>query len=248
MISLFTGKIGSGKTLRAVGEIVKHLAKGGFVYTNIELIFLEVQRLCRVRHRVVIQPEQLRSLAIEDVSRWHESIEWGVPGHPVLIVLDEIHLFFNSRDWAKTQALHKDMLSFLSQSRKACVDVVFICQAASTLEKQFRVQSEWEFYCRNVKDIRVPFLGTVPMNMMLCVKKDVENDKAVDRTFSSYDKALFPLYDTRAFLDQQMREAAEGAQRLAPLKLERVPLIPRRVVWSFFVALLLVLGWLFIPR
>jgi len=232
MISLVTGKIGSGKTLHCVGMIVRHIAKGGTVYTNILLDWDAVARFIRRRYKRIPLRSQLVFVDLVEGADWHRRIAWGTPSLPVLVVWDEIHLFFNSRDWAKTAALHRDMLSFLSQSRKACVDVVFIAQVATTLEKQFRVQCEWEFYCRNVKDIQVPIFGTLPLNRMLLVQKDVETDKAMRRQLLPYDRGLFSLYDTRSFLDAQMREASEAVVRVQPVRLRGLPLWHRLWFWS----------------
>ena len=227
MISLVTGKIGSGKTLYCVGMIVKHLSKGLTVYTNIPLNFEEIAKYVRKNSRRIIVEEQLQYVDLVNSAEWHKVIKWGSPGHPVLVLWDEIHLFFNARDWAKTQSLHRDMLSFLSQSRKTDTDVVFIAQVASTLEKQFRVQCEWEYYCRKIKDIPVPLFGTLPINRMLLVQKDCESDKPISRSMVMYDRRLFPCYDTRSFLDAQMREAALTAERIPPRKLQRVPLVDK---------------------
>jgi len=238
MISLVTGKIGSGKTLHCVGLILRHLAKGGTVYTNVDLVFSELARMARKRYRVILERDQLRTIDLVDCAEWHKVLEWGTPDLPVLVVLDEIHLFFNARNWNKTQTLHGDMLSFLSQSRKACVDVVFIAQVATTLEKQFRVQCEWEFYCRNVRDIQVPIFGTLPMNRMLLVQRDMETEKPMRRQLVRYDRDLFPCYDTRSMLDAQMRTAAEGTKRQPPRKLKRVPLLSVAAAWSLFLGVL----------
>lgn len=245
MISLVTGKIGSGKTLHSVGLITSHIAKGGTVYTNVDLVWPELVKWVRIHHRVIPEEAQLNRIDLVDDDSWHKLIAWGTADLPVLVVLDEIHLFFNARDWQKTQTLHRSMLSFLSQSRKACVDVVFIAQVATTLEKQFRVQCEWEFYCRNVKDIVIPIFGKLPFCFMLLVKKDVETDKAVERRFISYDKSLFPVYDTRAFLDAEMRQAAESANVVPPLKLRKVPLVPVRVRWAALAALVLTAAFVY---
>jgi len=240
MISLLTGKIGSGKTLHAVGLIVRHIARGGTVYTNVQLNWDRLALVVRKRYRKIAERDQLRSIDLVSCAEWHAILEWGDPSLPVLVVLDEIHLFFNARDWAKTAALHRDMLSFLSQSRKACVDVVFIAQVATTLEKQFRVQCEWEFYCRNVKDIAVPLFGTLPLNRMLLVQKDVETDKPMRRQLLRYDRELFPVYDTRSFLDATMRNASNGRPRIAPRKLKRVGLLSVASAWAAVFAACLV--------
>jgi hypothetical protein len=226
-----------------VGLIVKHLAKGGTVYTNVDLVWEKIAFTIRKRYRRIPERDQLRRLDLVDSAEWHKIIEWGTPELPVLVVLDEIHLFFNARDWAKTAALHRDMLSFLSQSRKACVDVVFIAQVATTLEKQFRVQCEWEFYCRNVKDIQVPIFGTLPLNRMLLVQRDMETDKPMRRQLLAYDRGLWPCYDTRSMLDAQMREAAAGTTRQPPRKLKRTPILSMAAAWSFLLSGLGVGTW-----
>lgn len=240
MICLVTGKIGSGKTLHCVGLIAAHLSKGLTVYTNINLVFTEIQRYVRLRYRRLIVEDQIQYVDLAANDRWNEQIEWGSPGEPVLVVWDEIHLFFNARDWSKTQKLHAQMLSFLSQSRKADVDVMFIAQAAATLEKQFRLQCEWEYYCRKLKDIPIPIFGSLPINRMLIVQKDMESDKAISRKVVPYDSRLWPSYDTRSFLDAEMRDAAGRVARRKAVQLEKIPLIPRNVAVAFLLAVVAV--------
>ena len=62
---------------------------------------------------------------------------------PVLYVIDEIHEFFNAREWMKTG---KHMLSYISQHRKLGDDVIAITQALSNVEKQLRVVAQ-EYIC-----------------------------------------------------------------------------------------------------
>jgi hypothetical protein len=243
MISLVTGKIGSGKTLYSVSLIADHVMRGGVVYTNVQIVFGELSKLARRRKRLLIEPDQVRYIDLVECEAWQTQIEWGTPELPVLVVLDEIHLFFNARDWRKTQDLHEAMLSFLSQSRKACVDVVFICQASSTLEKQFRVQCESEFYCRSLRGLHVPILGKLPLNRMLLVQRDLESGTVLRRQFVPYDSSLFPIYDTRSFLDAAMREAAASVNRVAPRKLRRVPILSRARALVLLVSCLLVLAF-----
>lgn len=248
MIALVTGKIGGGKTLYCVGRIVQHLAKGGFVFTNIAFDWEALAALVKRRYRVIIRPDQLRPIDPKENPDWHNHIDWGVFGFPVLVVLDEIHLFFNARNWAKTNKDHADLLSFLSQSRKAAVDVLFICQVATTLEKQFRVQSEVEYSLKKLSDIHVPFLGTLPLNRMLLVTKDNADDPGrttvLRRQLLPYDKALFPVYQTAAFLDKHMEAAAAEVNRLAPLKLERVRWWKSPRLWKTFVGVVFGIFWI----
>jgi len=251
MISIITGKLGGGKTLYCVGRMVEHLAKGGTIATNVDLVWQELVDLVKRRYRRILRPEQLMRVDLAECARWHAVIPWGVPEFPVLVVLDEIHLFFNARDWKKTEELHRDMLSFLSQSRKANIDVLFIAQVAATLEKQFRDQSEWEFYCRNLRDVHVPLLGRMPLNRLLLVQRDNNSQTVARRQIMNFDRALFPVYDTRSFLDGQMRELAKSAKRVPPFKLQRVPRVTTsKVVAMVVVAVVLLVRYhhLFLPR
>jgi len=247
MIQLVTGKIGSGKTLHCVGRIVEHVARGGTVYTNVFIEPAALSKLIRKRYRRIVEPDQVRPLDLAECASWHDAIEWGTPELPVLVVLDEIHLFFNARDWRKTQEVHEAMLSFLSQSRKAAVDIIFICQSASTLEKQFREQCEAEFYCRSLREMHLPVLGKIPLNRILFVQRDYASGTVLRRQLLPYDRALFPVYDTRSFLDAAMREAAAKAVRIPPRRLKRVPLVTWRTVAACG-ALLLAAVFFFFPR
>jgi len=237
MIQLVTGTIGSGKTLYCVGRAVDAVAEGLTVYSNIRLNFEEIAAVVLKRNRRIIRPEQVRFIDLIDQKNWHEVISWGSPGAHVLVILDEVHLFFNARDWSKTQKEHSEMLSFLSQSRKACVDVIFIAQVAATLEKQFRVQCEEEIYCRSLRTISIPILGTMPFNRMLLVRRDGQTNNPLSRSIKSYDKDLWPCYDTLSFLDRTMTEASDSRTRLSRYKLARPVVFTRSRIVGALVAL-----------
>lgn len=229
MIEFVTGKIGSGKTIYAVKRIVNHLSKGGTAVTNIDFIWENVQRYLLKYCGVYALPEQLISLDVNKNPSWDQEIPWGVPGSHVFAVWDEVQLFNNARDWKKTQTEHGRMLSFLTQSRKACVDVMFIAQSASTVEKQFRLQAQFEHYIINSSQLSLGPLGSFPkwMNFYVRHKKDMESRAVVESQAGSYDKKLFPLYDTRSMLDTDMRERKEDATFIERLELKKKSLIPR---------------------
>ena len=134
MIKILTGKIGAGKTLQAMGIAYRHLLEGKTLCTNVEVVYPVLAALGLKEHGKLIERDQIIELDLNEIPEWNTSIPWGVPGHPVLVILDEIHLFFNSRDWAKTDKHHRGMVSFLSQSRKACVDIIFVAQELKDIE------------------------------------------------------------------------------------------------------------------
>src|SRR5688572_28079824 len=119
MIQIVTGKLGAGKTLYCVMLMFDALVKGRTVATNIAVVFEELAALALRLHGVRLRPEQVVTVNPEKDPNWHKVIPWGVAGHPVEVFLDEIHLFFNARDWQKTHADARSLLSFLTQSRKA---------------------------------------------------------------------------------------------------------------------------------
>lgn len=229
MIRLVTGPLRGGKTSYCVSLAIQHLAKGGTVFTNIAFNFDECAKLIAIRYRVVIIPQQIVQVDLVKDKDWTKSIKWGKLGHSVLCLWDEIHLHFNSRKWAETQKLYADMLGFLSQSGKCFVDIIFICQVGSQLEKQFRDQCELEFYCRAVNTITIPFFGKLPLNKMLLVERDKNTDKALSRVLIGRDKAIWKCYDSFSFLDANMIEASATMDRIEHYKLERIPLVSRSV-------------------
>lgn len=220
-IQLLTGKIGAGKTLHGMEFIYDALCQGRTVATNIEVNFKPLQLLALKDRGVLIQEEQLIFLDLNNNLDWHEVVPWGVAGYPVLVVLDEIHLFFNSRDYAQTDKNHRGMLSFLSQSRKACVDVLFIAQVATQVEKQFRAQAQYEIEIKDFGNFYLPLVGRVPLRQNILVTRDLDSGSVMRKQKRDYPKRMFGTYNTYAFLDDSMREASEDRIRLEPLQLRK---------------------------
>jgi hypothetical protein len=233
MIQIITGKLGAGKTLYAVGiHSFNALCKGATLCTNIAVDWEEICRLARNRRRVVLHESQLVKVDPGKDKNWHQSIPWGTRKAPVEVVLDEIHLFFNARDWATTNKESRSLLSFLTQSRKACVNVTFIAQEMTTIEKQFRVLAEWELYIVSSDHIPLAGLGKSPFKFFIVSKRDSMNGVLIEKTFKSYDKALFRLYGSYTFLDDEMNDLAAKAVTVEARKLPKVPLLRWAWEWS----------------
>lgn len=222
MIEFVTGKIGSGKTLYAVERIFMHLIKGGTVATNIDLKFDKISNLAWKKYGKKIIPAQIVEVDINRTPNWDLEVPWGVPELPVLSVWDEVHLFNNARDWKKTQDKQGQMLSFLTQSRKACVDVIFITQDSKTVDKQFRIQAQFEHYVINSAELSLGPLGSLPKCFSFCIrfKKSMSSRETVGTHMAPYNKSMFGLYDTLSMLDDQMRERQQDARVVEPYTLE----------------------------
>ena len=229
MIEFVTGKIGSGKTLYAVERIYLHMIKGGTVATNIDLKFENIEALAWKQKGKRIKPAQIVEVDINKTPNWDMEVPWGVPELPVLSVWDEVHLFNNARDWKKTQDSQGQMLSFLTQSRKACVDVIFITQDSKTVDKQFRIQAQFEHYVINSSELSLGPFGKLPQFMSFCIrfKKSMSSRETVESNMAPYNKSMFGLYDTLSMLDDQMRERQQDARVVEPFVLESKNLFRR---------------------
>ena len=134
MIAIFEGKIGGGKTYLAVSRILAHLAKGGAVFTNIELKLDGIREYLREAKGLEFDETAVRILDESESWDFHKYLKSGTSGLNTLCVIDEAHLWFNARDHSVTAATKRELITFLSQSRKLNVDVIFIVQAAENLD------------------------------------------------------------------------------------------------------------------
>jgi hypothetical protein len=243
MIKIVTGVVGSGKTLSCAMEIFDVLCSGRTVATNVQLVWEELADLALRERGVILNREQVFIFDPEVTPDWHRHVPWGLPGAPVEVYLDEIHLFANARDWAETAKNSRSLLSFLSQSRKAHMNITFIVQEVGNLDKQYRVLAEWEYYCVSTAHIPLGILGRLPITAFVVVVRDAQNGKFNRRIWKSYDKRFFRCYKSHSFLNAEMAKLAEGAKRAERFTLARIGWFHRqwlRVVhdWRSIVAAL----------
>jgi len=151
----------------------------------------------------------------------------------VLVVLDEAHLFYNSRDWATTAKANKLLLDFLTQSRKAGVDVIWITQEGGNVDKQFRVLAEYELAIVNIKHLPLGWLGMLPFKAY-CVKHiSAKGNYLVKKEWYLYNKYLFGTYKTTSMLSSTMREMSLIVERCGFRQLQKVS-IKQRIKINFF--------------
>lgn len=206
MIELFEGRLGGGKTYSAVVRIVDHLRRGGVVCTNIDMVWESISAYVVKYWGLVIEDAQWIKLTDEQIGLFHHHTPSGTASLPVLVVIDEAHLIFNARDFAKTDKQFRETLVFLTQSRKVHTDVIFISQSILNMDKQFMrlVQFIWRF--RDLQRWKIPGLGIpYPLKQILCVQFDYDNKTILNRRFIRKDKAIFALYNTNALLQSFSR-------------------------------------------
>lgn len=149
-----TGKLGSGKSLVAVGRIFDYLSAGKPVATNLNL---DVEKLFNSRFRIGYTrlpdfPEVEHFNALGKGTLEYDEKHFG------LIVLDECGVFFNSRDW-QTPA-RQEVIKWLLHSRKLGWDVILIVQDINIIDKQIRLAlCEHVGICKRSDRLGIPFIG-----------------------------------------------------------------------------------------
>lgn len=200
MIALYEGKIGGGKTYLAVCRILAHLAKGGTVFTNVELKLEGVARYLAKYHGVELDPSAVRFLNEDESWNFHKYLKAG-EGLNTLCVIDEAHLWFNARDHAVTAATKRELITFLSQSRKLKVDVVLIVQAAENLDAQFRRLAQEIWRMKDLQRFRVPLLGIgYPWPHTIAFRLDNGNFQIMEKKLLLRNPDIFEAYNTNALL------------------------------------------------
>jgi len=114
MITVYQGRVGQGKTLYLVSKIHEFLRRGRHVYTNISI---------DVHDRYKPQYTQIETL--DECASLREGE----------IVLDEIQVYLNSRNWDK---LDPRFQVFLQQHRKRGLNITGACQSIKRADVVFR--------------------------------------------------------------------------------------------------------------
>lgn len=189
-ISVYCGELGGGKTLSAMGEMFNVWDRSGVVATNVDIIWEGCKHYGRHVRGWDYDDRQVMILDDKKIERFHANTP---PGS--LIVLDETHLWFNARDWQKTQ---RELLNFMTQARKQNNDVIFITQHEDNIDKQFRrlIRFYWRFMdsSRTV----IPNLGLAspfPVIVQSCYDRDGRTLLYSKRMWK--DKRMYATYRTK---------------------------------------------------
>jgi len=173
MIEFFLGKTGGGKSYLALVEIAQFLAEyaEGYVVTNLSLKIGDLNAYLKETYPR-LEPDvvgRVRILTDEETRFFYLHRETGNDVSPtsheqqkrlefpdfesasdrsshVLYVIDEAHIYFDSREWANVgPALN----FFASQHRKFRCDIVFVTQFLDQVEKRLRNHATQFRECQN---------------------------------------------------------------------------------------------------
>lgn len=214
-VYLIAGRLGSGKSLSAVGRIRDALRAGKRVATNLNLKLDELG-FAGKRVDCVRLPDKPTGEELKALGQGNESYDESKNG---LLVLDELASWLNARSWGDKH--RQGVLDFFIHSRKLGWDVYLIAQSLGQLDKQVRdALVEYHVVCRRLDRLNVPFLaglvrglsfgklsGHLPRVHIAFVRYGTDRDSILVERWVYRGVELFKGYDTRQrFMDREIAE------------------------------------------
>ena len=200
-----TGKLGSGKTLTAVGMIRDRLARGCRVATNLNIYLPAMASRQNKTARLLRVPDKPNIRDLEGLGNANKTYDESNNG---LLVLDECGTWFNSRTWGDKE--RQQVINWFLHARKLGWDIIFIVQDISIVDKQARLAlAEHVVYCRRLDRANIPIIGTLfkiitfghrlplpKVHIGIVKYGDGQNALTVD-TWSMLGNSLYACYDTK---------------------------------------------------
>lgn len=220
MITVVSGKLGSGKSYNCVRMIRDHLARGGCVRTNISLDAAQISRAVG-RHVSSLQIGKLSH--DDDPTTIPTGDRRGRGTRRTLVVLDEALNWFQSEGTGDRKDSKKVQWGeWLRQSDKLGQDVYFIAQNFERAAKWIRELAQVSEEVFPLKDIRI--LMFLPLGVLLpffrcvyCVRRrDVRSGLICGTELHRYSSRVWDLYDTSETFGFQGAASAYDAVRLWP--------------------------------
>lgn len=208
-VYFITGKLGSGKTLSAVGRIREYLQQGRPVATNLDLNLVPLCGPKAKTPKVYRLPDKPALDDLEAIGNGNTSYDESRNG---LVVLDECGTWFNSRTWGDKE--RQAIINWFLHARKKGWDIIFIVQSIQVVDKQARLTlAEHVVYCRRLDKLTIPLIGSIwkffwgtplrfpKLHMAIVKYGDQPGSLTVDRWwYLGLD--LYSAYDTKqAFSD-----------------------------------------------
>lgn len=248
MITVVSGKLGSGKSHDMVRLMRDHLGAGGCVCSNITLNASEIRA---VVHRRVMQRQILRLDATMDPTTIPTGDRRGKGSRRTMVVLDEALNWFQSEGATESGEVKERKRAWgewLRQSDKLGQDVYFIAQNFERAAKWIRELAQ---VSREIVPLRsvhlfwflplwwlMPFLRTT----YAVVSWDVRSKQRLGVEFHRYTSRVWKLYDTSETFG--FVGAASAYDGLGIFPGYRPPLVP--LLWSFLLLIPSVFNLVFV--
>jgi hypothetical protein len=226
MISATIGIPGAGKSFWAVKTMLDYMASGGVVFSNIKLTGLVdsgeagffrwrlaadspavkyLKKNLRWDYRQGVNDEgqffaQYSYIPLDEYDEnFLKLIAHGSPSKPVLLLLDEVNLWFDSLDRGKlsNDSKYRELFDFLRLSRHHHIDVNFLLQDFNTLNSRLRglcakIIKSQDLQSMKIKGIPIPF----PFKWFLWQEFDSKGKTVVRSQTWFKDPEIFACYDS----------------------------------------------------
>lgn len=190
MIYFYSGTPGSGKSLHLARDIYYRLNRSKFpsVIANFEINRKMIKNkkasfIYKENHEIDI--EFLLNYAMKNHTLGKEN--------QTLLVFDEAHTIWNSRDWQKNKD-RMEWLKFFSQHRKLGYNIIIISQNDRQLDKQIRIQFEYEIKHRKINNFKIGKL--LPVSTFIAVQYWYGVNEKINSEFFTYKKKWGKFYDS----------------------------------------------------
>lgn len=209
MIICFSGVPGAGKSYDTVKKVLDNLKLGRTIYTNVDGLDNPV---CREHIKLYTGLDdyqlntQLIFLTPDKIVRFWETEKLNagtefeserlICEKGALIVIDEVHKWFNCRDWQTEK--NRKFADWASTHRHDGYDVLLVTQDLDKVDKQLRSLVEWTYVYRKVN-----FLGSFVKNSYICYaySGDDTSGKPLANAKKFYDKRVFACYQSHTSKD-----------------------------------------------
>lgn len=195
-VYMYTGTVGSGKSLHAASEIRHYLNAGRPVIGNFEL-----SDIAPVRSResyTYLDNEDLTPALLMKYSRDYFA-EHEFRENWLVLVVDECQILWNSRTWQQKGNNRQEWLSFFSQSRKWGYKVILIAQSDLMIDNQMRMQVEYKVQHRKLSNFGFWgwLIGTLFMGrLFLYITTYYVNGEVLERQWYVARHKDMAMYDT----------------------------------------------------
>ncbi len=211
LIRVVEGKLGSGKTFFAVKKAVDALSQGQVVVSNVKLDWDMVDRRLR-KMGCEVPRNNYRFIETQEIADDPETLK-AVLCKDAFLLIDEIHLIFDSRNWKQNADKGGNFQVLITQARKLRIDMWFISQASTRIDGRIRDQATHIVRCTNWRHL--PILGTLfrfPITLAKICKPN--GNEVLAREWIWRNAKIGNLYDThQTFLGIQLDGEAPAEVR-----------------------------------